>query len=263
MKNKLAIIMPVFNEVDRLPLTFEKISKWLETKPSNIDLDINIIDDGSTDGTVDYLNKFKEFKINIILKKHSGLMSTIFYGCEKVKADFYVLLAADLPVSLTFLNKFIDHLDDWDIIQGSRYLDHNLNSISHKRPISRAILSTTLSTLFQIFFKCEVKDPQIDFKIFNKRIINQIIPKLKLKHDGLKMTEILIRAFAEDLKILEIKTDYTYTKSNRLVPGINFKELHSFLFTATSCFLAFINLIFIYRGEFKNKNVKKNPLRFL
>lgn len=263
MKNKLAIIMPVFNEVDRLPLTFKKISEWLKTRPTNIDLDINIIDDGSTDGTVDFLNKFKEFNINIILRKHSGLMSTIFYGCEKVTADFYVLLTADLPVSLNFLNKFIGHLHDYDIIQGSRYLDHNLNSISHKRPISRAILSTTLSVLFQIFFKCEVKDPQIDFKIFNKKIINQIIPKLKLKHDGLKMTEVLIRAFAEDLKILEIKTDYTYIKSNRLVPEMNFKELHSFFFTATSCFFAFISLIFIYKSEFRNKNVKKNPLRFL
>ena len=167
--------MPVFNEVERLPDTFIKILKWLEKKPSDIELDINIIDDGSTDGTLDFLRNFKGFEINIIQKKHSGLMNTFFYGFEEVKSDFYILLAADLPVSLSFLNDFFQHLDDYDIIQGSRYLDHNLRNVSHNRPIGRAILSTSLSSLFQIFFRCKIKDPQIDFKIFSKKIGNKII----------------------------------------------------------------------------------------
>ncbi|MDC0563143.1 glycosyltransferase family 2 protein [Candidatus Pelagibacter ubique] len=263
MKKNLSIIMPVFNEVDRLPDTFEKIQKWLEKKPSDIKLDINLIDDGSTDGTIDFLSNFKGFEINIFQKKHSGLMSTIFYGFEKVNSDFYILLAADLPVSLSFLNEFFQHLDDYDIIQGSRYLGHNLKNVTHNRPIGRTILSTVLSTLFQLFFRCKVKDPQIDFKIFNKKVINKIIPYLKLKHDGLKMTEILIRTYAEDMKILEKKTDYSYVNSNRLVPNINIKELHIFLYTAFSCVFSFFKLVLIYRGEFRNKKVKKNPLRFL
>ena len=77
------------------------------------------------------------------------------------------------------------------------------------------------------------------------------------------MTEILIRAYAEDMKILEKKTDYSYVNSNRLVPNINIKELHTFLYTAFSCVFAFFKLVLIYRSEFRNKKVKKNPLSFL
>lgn len=260
---KISLILPVYNEIDRLPSTFDKILKWLNEKPRKFTIDINIIDDGSSDETINFVRNYKGFKKNILQKKHSGLMSTIIYAFEKIDSDFYIILAADLPVSLSFLDDLCQYLDEYDIIQGSRYFDHSIKNISHKRPLGRVILSTVLSILFQIFFKCKVKDPQIDFKIFSRRIVKEIVPNLKLEHDGLKMTEILVRAFTEDFKILEKKTDYNYINSNRAVPNINFRELHLFFHTAISCFFAFLKLVWIYRREFRNKNVKKNPLRFL
>ncbi len=263
MKKKISIIVCVYNEIDRLPNTLEKIKKWLIENNFNYDIDLNIVDDGSTDETSAFIESYKELEINLIKKKHSGLMSSILFGFQKINADFYILLAADLPVSLNFLDDFLKQIDHYDIIQGSRYLGHDFNKISHKRPAGRVILSTSLSILFQLFFKCNVKDPQIDFKIFSKKIVDQIIPNLKLEHDGLKMTEILVRAFASNLKILEKKTDYTYLSSDRLVPNISLKELPKFLYTAISCFMNFFKMVFIYRKEFKNQNIKENPLRFL
>lgn len=263
MKKKISIIICVYNEIDRLPRTLEKINKWFKNTNYNYEIDINIVDDGSTDETVTFIENYKELKINLIKKKHSGLMSSFICGFQKINADFYILLAADLPVSLNHLDDFLKQIENYDIIQGSRYLGHDLNKISHKRPAGRVVLSTGLSVLFQLFFKCNVKDPQIDFKIFSKKIVEEIIPHLKLKHDGLKMTEILVRAFASNLKILEKKTDYTYSSSDRCVPNISLKELPNFLYTAISNFVNFFRIVFIYRNEFKNQNIKENPLRFL
>ena len=129
MKKKISIIICVYNEIDRLPGTLEKINKWFKTTNYSYDIDINIVDDGSTDETVTYIENYKELKINLIKKKHSGLMSSFICGFQKINADFYILLAADLPVSLNHLDDFLKQIENYDIIQGSRYLGHDLKMI--------------------------------------------------------------------------------------------------------------------------------------
>ena len=264
MKKKISIIIPVFNELNRIPKTLEKIFQWIKNnKWKDISIDVNIVDDGSTDGTVVFIKKYKKFKINLLKKKHTGLMSTIIYGLNKIKSDFYIIIAADCPVDLKFLNNFFGYLQDYEIIQGSRYLKQKSIFPRHERPLSRVLLSVALSNLFIFFFSCKIRDPQIDFKIFSRAVVKNIIPNLISRHDGLKMTEIIIRAHAQNYKILEKKTTYNYIDSKRLVPNLNIKEFFKFIKIASTCFCAFINLIFIYRNEFKLKKIKKNPLRFL
>ena len=104
MKKKISIIICVYNEIDRLHKTLEKINKWFKNTNYSHDIDLNIVDDGSSDETVTFIENYKELKINLIKKKHSGLMSSFIYGFQKIDADFYILLAADLPVSLNYLD---------------------------------------------------------------------------------------------------------------------------------------------------------------
>ena len=59
MKNTiylLTIIVPTYNEVDNIANFIKKIKEILK----NINFQILFVDDNSTDGTIDKINKFKE-----------------------------------------------------------------------------------------------------------------------------------------------------------------------------------------------------------
>ena len=95
-------------------------------------------------------------------------MSSFICGFQKINADFYILLAADLPVSLNHLDDFLKQIENYDIIQGSRYLGHDLNKISHKRPAGRVVLSTGLF-YFNYFLNVKLKILKLILKFLVKK----------------------------------------------------------------------------------------------
>ena len=84
MKKKISIIICVYNEIDRIPKTLEKITEWFKNTNSVYDIDLNIVDDGSTDETTKFIKDYKKLKINLIQKKHSGLMSSFIFGFQNI-----------------------------------------------------------------------------------------------------------------------------------------------------------------------------------
>ena len=89
---KLSIIIPVYNEVK----TIEEAIKRVETV--NIDKEIIAVDDGSTDGSSDVLNKVKsEGRIKLIKhNKNSGKGAAIKSGIELATGDIVIVQDADL-----------------------------------------------------------------------------------------------------------------------------------------------------------------------
>ena len=65
----------------------------------------------------------------------------------------------------------------------------------------------------------EKKDPQISFRLYRKTCIQKILPILSLKHDGLKSSEIAVKAHSLGFKLKEIPVDYTHNIDSKAVPG--------------------------------------------
>ena len=146
-------------------------------------------------------------------------------------------------------------------MQGSRFnIKKNKEKFFIKRNIDRIFLTKVLNKLNNFFYVHGVQDTQIDFKIFNKKIILDVIPDLKLKHDGMKMTEIITRTYGYGYKILEKQTDYI--DSNKSVTLLlNYKNFHKYFFFIINAFLAYLKLYFIIFKERKNKKMIKSPLK--
>ena len=54
----ISIIIPTFNEADRLPKTLGKIADFVRSEPDNFE--VVVVDDASTDRTSEAANKFKD-----------------------------------------------------------------------------------------------------------------------------------------------------------------------------------------------------------
>ena len=101
-KINLSLVIPVYNEERYLPKLFDELIKYFNQK----NIEIIIVDDGSTDKSKEIINKTTEngdynFKIKVVqLKKNSGKGKAIQEGIKKKIGKFILLHDADLELDL-------------------------------------------------------------------------------------------------------------------------------------------------------------------
>ena len=98
---KLSIIVPFYNEAERLPKSIGQILEYLENQSH--DWELILVDDGSRDNTIEYLNEFlTDIRIKLLThEKNSGKGSAIRTGVLSSTGDLILFSDADLSTPST------------------------------------------------------------------------------------------------------------------------------------------------------------------
>ena len=112
---KVSVIIPVYNQ-DKL------IIKAIESIPKRSDIEIIVIDDGSTDNTwnelIKYTNEHEEL-INFVLlynEENKGVAYTVNKGYDNANGEYVVLLGSDDYFYTDKFNEIIKYLDGTDLV---------------------------------------------------------------------------------------------------------------------------------------------------
>ncbi|HUO58644.1 MAG TPA: glycosyltransferase family 2 protein [bacterium] len=119
---KFAIIIPVYNEAPTLEKVLKKLSVYK-------DGDVVIVDDGSNDATPSILERLT-VKAAIRHSRNEGYGKSLIDGFEFAKNNGYpycVTMDADEQHEPEYIPRFLEKLDQYDIVSGSRYLDPALS----------------------------------------------------------------------------------------------------------------------------------------
>ena len=81
----LSIIVPVFNEENNIELLIKKLLK-LNFSEINFDIEIIVVNDGSTDKTLEKVEKFKE--ITLLNQKNLGKGRAVQNGIKVAKGNY-------------------------------------------------------------------------------------------------------------------------------------------------------------------------------
>ncbi|WNZ48412.1 glycosyltransferase [Leptolyngbya boryana CZ1] len=113
----LSVVIPTYN---RKPI-LEKCLRAME-RQTFADYEIVVVDDGSTDGTVEWLQSHAaEFPhVRLFCQNHGGAAGARNYGVEQAKGDTIVFIDSDLVVTDVFLQSHVETL-----IQGQKELGHD------------------------------------------------------------------------------------------------------------------------------------------
>ena len=194
-KYELCIIIPCYNEVDRISIT-----KYISFLKKNADTLICFVDDGSSDQTKNSLSEIKkQYQDNVTIVFHPnnrGKAETIRTGilyCNKVYDYLYIAyIDADLAVSLDECKSLTKYMQD-DIIFcfGSR-----IRKVGSKieRRFPRFLISRIIATVISNMLKLGVYDTQCGCKIFPKSISLKIFQEQFLSK-WLFDVEIFFRIF--------------------------------------------------------------------
>ena len=180
----LSLVIPCYNEEKTLETIVDKIQKSIDT--SKINLELIIVDDCSTDKSLEVANGLINKHKNIKLYQHEknmGKGAALRTGFLYAQGDYIGIQDADMEYDpkdyLVLLQPLLNN--SADVVFGSRYL----------KPDSRRVLyywhtwmNKTLTKFSNMFTNLDITDMETCYKLFKKEVIQEIAPKLKENRFG-------------------------------------------------------------------------------
>ncbi len=168
----LSVIIPAYNEEDNLRRgSLEVVIEYL--KKQKFSWEIIVVNDGSTDDTV---NLLKKYAIRVINNPHQGKAATIISGALIAAGDVILFLDLDQATPISELSKFIPLLKSGhDIVISSR-------SGRPNAPLFRKILAYGMITLRTIILRLPFRDTQCGFKALTSTASHKIFSIMNKIH---------------------------------------------------------------------------------
>lgn len=201
----LSIVIPAFNEQDRLPVTLAAIkAAWDSGAMPGLTLcQVIIADDGSTDGTVAAAQQWKgRLPVETVaLGKNMGKGAAVRAGMSRVTSDLVLMYDADGAAPIREVNKLLQAMQSGtDIAIGSRVMDREKSLVTmryHRRVIGRVyhfLGSSLVPGIHDTACGCKLFRTDIAKKLFAEQRINRFafdieVLALALRH-GYAIAEI-------------------------------------------------------------------------
>jgi glycosyltransferase involved in cell wall biosynthesis len=211
---KLSVIIPAYNEINTIEKILEKV------KDVEISKEIIVIDDGSTDGTREYLKNLKDKDLKIIFhEKNSGKSSAVRTGIKEAKGDITIIQDADLEYDPQDYYKLIKPIQEekYKVVYGTRYpVVSKMFNLTHRFFLANRIL--TLMT--NILYNAKITDEPTCYKVFDTKVLQS----LNLNSKRFEFCpEVTAKVRKKGYKIFEVPINY-YPRTIKEGKKINWKD---------------------------------------
>ncbi|MDC3120319.1 glycosyltransferase family 2 protein [Candidatus Pelagibacter sp.] len=199
---KLSIIIPVFNEKHTIQKILNKIYNL-----KNLKKELIVVNDASTDGTKEILNRNKN-KITYLIhhKKNLGKGAAIQTAKKFIKGDVVIIQDADLEYDPGDYMKLLNFITKgYNVVYGSRVLGKNRYLSKNFSSVLRIFYNHMLTLLSNILNNQKLTDAHTCYKMFSSKIFLNI--QLKEK-DFSFCPEITTKIGLKNEKIREVPIKY-------------------------------------------------------
>ncbi|HEY1215038.1 MAG TPA: dolichyl-phosphate beta-glucosyltransferase [Bryobacteraceae bacterium] len=174
----LSIIIPAYNEANRIGNTLSLILKCVEAR--RWDAELLVVDDGSTDRTALIVEAWMDRypRLHLIKNlKNRGKGYSVRNGVLQAAGDVVLFTDADLSAPMIEAERLIAALDAGaDVAIGSRWLERSRQTV--QQPLYRQIFGRCFNYVTRVVTGLSFKDTQCGFKAF-KRDAAQVIFRLQ------------------------------------------------------------------------------------
>ncbi len=203
----------------------DKVSHYLLKQEYSFE--VIIVDDGSTDGSIEFIDKFIKENANfrLIKNRHTGKAGAVTVGMLDGKGKYLLFTDMDQATPIEEVEKLIPYFKKgYDIVIGSR------NSKREGAPWTRILMARGMIFLRTLIIGLQgIDDTQCGFKMFEKDASKKLFSTLSKLHNGFKEVtgssvtagfdvELLYLAQKMGYKIKEVPVSWLYVETRRVNP---------------------------------------------
>jgi dolichyl-phosphate beta-glucosyltransferase len=199
----LSVVIPAFNEVRRIGPTLSRINDYAAARSTTPE--VIVVDDGSIDGTGDFVRSFHAPHLNLRVIPNPGNRGkgySVRNGMLQAQGRMRLLCDADMSTPIDEVDRLIPYIDQgFDIVIGSRALPDS--RLDPAPPLSRRLLTLAFRLVRGMIMLPDIRDTQCGFKLFSSRAANILFPLSQI--DGFAFDcELLALARKFNLTIREV-----------------------------------------------------------
>lgn len=223
------MVIPAFNEESTINLIIDKV---LKANLMNLEVEIIVVDDCSTDRTWECLNEIANKHSAIRPNKHSknmGKGAALRTGFKRASGDIVLIQDADLEYDPLDYPQLLKPILDGkaDVVYGSRFRSHNPTRVLY---FWHRIANGLLTLLSNMFTNLNLTDMETGYKIFKKDILDQI--ELKENRFGIEPEITAKIAKINKIRIYEVGISYsgrTYDEGKKIGIKDAFRAIYSII----------------------------------
>jgi glycosyltransferase involved in cell wall biosynthesis len=211
----LTIVVPAFNEANRLPATLPRFASFCEARPNT---DVLIVNDGSADNTGAVIDAFarEHPAVRAIHNaRNHGKGYALRQGVMDARSEWILLTDADLSTPLEEIDKLFTAVGRTgaSIAIGSRAIDRRVVGVRQSAPRewSGRFFNVVMRTVTGLPFR----DTQCGFKLYRREAAHIVFPRQRL--DGFAAdVENLMAARVHGLGVVEVPVRWDNVEGTRV-----------------------------------------------
>lgn len=216
-KPRLSVIIPAFNEENRLGATLEKICLYLKEK--RVSFEALVVDDGSRDGTAALALKMsRRFPAIRVLRNsfNLGKGASVRAGVMEARAEAVLFTDADLSTPIEELERLWPQLGaSAEVVIASRGLA--ASRIRRRQPLYRMLMGKAFNVLVRLAAVRGIADTQCGFKLFTRKAGQAVFPLQRVPRFGFDV-EFLYLAKKMGFRVAEVPVSWENSPASTVNP---------------------------------------------
>lgn len=209
----LSIIIPAYNEEQRLPNTLEQIFSYL--KEQSYTSEVLVVENGSRDRTFEIATAFAKRHPNLYVfqEKQKGKGNAVRHGMLEARGEYRFMCDADLSMPIAELNKFLPPvLKGANIAIASREVK---GAVRYNEPYLRHLTGRIFNNLIRLLVLPGLQDTQCGFKCFRAQVAEEIFPCQTLNGWSFDV-EVLYIAQRKGYRIREVPIHWYFNPDTKI-----------------------------------------------
>ena len=212
---ELSIVIPAYNEENRLPRALQLIGEYLAARPS-LTSEILVVDDGSADGTARVVDEWRQRMPNLRLVsngRNRGKGFSVKHGMLEARGRIAMFTDADLSAPIEEADKLFRALQNNDFAIGSRAIDRSLIFVRQSR--LREYAGIIFNGIVRVMTEVQFEDTQCGFKAFLRERSRIIFEQQRIEGFGFD-PEILFLAWRHGLRGAEVPVRWAHDPATKV-----------------------------------------------
>ena len=211
----LSLIIPAYNEGERLPATLPPVIDFLDAQPYAAEL--IIVNNNSRDDTRAVALDFAATRpyIRVLDEMTQGKGAAVRTGMLAAEGEYLFMADADFSMPVAEIAKFLPpRLSQYDVAIGSREAP---GAVRYNEPSYRHFMGRVFNFYVKVLAIPGFEDTQCGFKCFRREVARDILPHQTI--DGWAFdVELLFIALRRDYHVVEVPVDWYYGENSRISP---------------------------------------------